>query len=382
MDMIDENLIRITAVQSVGPLPDPFRMDDGQIASTPALWEQRRRELYRAAVELQFGTQPPEPEFLTAEPLDNGTRVQSIRITTGPRNHPVTFLMRVFYPAEPGKHPVVVDGDLCWAYHFDKAFLSALTDQNIIFVTFNREELAPDRFESGRSGPLYQAYPDRTFGAVGAWAWGFSRCVDALEQLGIGDRSLIAFCGHSRGGKAALLAGALDTRAAIVNPNCAGGGGSGCYRIHMTGITEDGREMRDETLKDLMRPETGFWFGPELGKYAGQEETLPFDEHFLKALVAPRILLETQAASDLWANSVGTWQTAEAVREVYRFLGAPENMLLYYRRGVHSHDVADVARLARIINQKKQGLPFEEGSFRLPFRKTDLFFNWKRPNLR
>ncbi len=53
---------------------------------------------------------------------------------------------------------------------------------------------------------------------------------------------------------------------------------------------------------------------------------MPFDQHFLKALVAPRALLSTEGLGDLWSNPSGTWQTYLAAREVCRFLGAEERI--------------------------------------------------------
>ena len=42
-----------------------------------------------------------------------------------------------------------------------------------------------------------------TFGALMAWAWGYLRVMDALEQLGLVDKSCVAYTGLSRGGKSA-----------------------------------------------------------------------------------------------------------------------------------------------------------------------------------
>ena len=42
------------------------------------------------------------------------------------------------------KAPVVVDGDLCFPYAFDKEFLGKFLDNGINFCTFNRCELAAD----------------------------------------------------------------------------------------------------------------------------------------------------------------------------------------------------------------------------------------------
>lgn len=378
MASFDENLIRIQDQFVRGPLPDPFTMNDGTPVTDAAAWEQRRKEMYASAVELQYGTMPPEPEFLEVDWLDAAALIRNYRITTGRKDHPVSFIMRVILPAQDGKFPAIVDGDLCWRYAFDKEYIETVTGNGIAFVYFNRLELAPDRDTDRSCGPLYRCYPEYTFRALGAWAWGYARCVDALEKLGYIDMDNIAFSGHSRGGKTALLAGVLDERAAIVNPNDSGAGGAGCYRLNMTAIDEKGELQRNETLADLLR-NFPFWFNPELAPYVGHEEELPFDEHFLKALVAPRILLETEAASDIWANPVGSWQTAMAAKEVYRFLGAEENLVLAYRPGYHQHAIHDLQLLVNVMKARIAGTPLYEDSFRLPFPASEPIFDWRSP---
>jgi endo-1,4-beta-xylanase len=57
----------------------------------------------------------------------------------------------------------------------------------------------------------------------------------------------------------------------------------------------------------------------------------------LKALVAPRPLLTTEALGDLWANPTGTWRTYKAAAEVYRFLGVEDRIGIWYRPGEHEH---------------------------------------------
>lgn len=173
------------------------------------------------------------------EPIYLGGRggLNSYRIVTGTREKPITFTMYIFKAGSKEKMPAVISGDMCFPYAFNKAYVNAFIDNDINFVTFNRTELAHDiaRYnlnaldkESGEyaagdkiyegldtgncGGQVKATYPEYSFGAVGAWAWGYSRCVDALEILGNVDMSLIAFTGHSRGGKTAALAGALDGR--------------------------------------------------------------------------------------------------------------------------------------------------------------------------
>lgn len=380
MRNFDENLIQITECQVLSKLPDLFTMEDGTKVTTPEQWQLRRKELYSQAVELQYGIMPPKPEFLEVEPIDDHYQgLRCFRITTGTREKPLCFYMRVLGPEKRGVFPAIVDGDLCWEYPIDPEFVRTVADQDVMLVLFNRLELAADRKDCNRKGPIYNTYPDYNFSALGAWAWGYARCVDALEKLGIADMDNIAFTGHSRGGKTALLAGVLDERAALVNPNESGAGGAGCYRVHMKGIREDGGEERSEKLSDLLGA-FPHWFGLDMPAYVDKEGELPFDEHFLKAMVAPRLMVETDAASDLWANPVGSHQTALAAREVYKFLGCEENCRLYFRKGTHYHKPEDIGLIARILKQRMAGEPMEEGSFQLPFKPIEPIFDWACPN--
>ncbi len=382
MNTVDENILNITGYELLGKLPDPFVCDDGERIVSPEQWPRRRREIYRTAVELQYGVQPPEPEFLEVEPLCL-SKINTYRIRTGTRARPLSFRMQVLLPKDAdGKVPVIVDGDQCWLYHMDREYLAAALDRKIGWVLFDRTELAADLPNSrdGRAGgALYETYPGCTSGALGAWAWGYSRCVDALEKLDLPvDMDFIAFCGHSRGAKTAALAGALDTRARIVNPNDSCAGSCGCYRIHMRGIGEDGREKRSETLDDLMK-KFPFWMGAGMEEYRRDEASLPFDAHYLKAMIAPRTLFVSEAASDVWSNPAGSWQTTLAASEVYRFLGAEERLYWYFRPGQHGHRVEDVEMLANVILRERDGAETDPRMFRLPFCAMEKAYDWTRP---
>ncbi len=377
----DENLIKITEYSLRGKLPNPFLMEDGTIADTPEKWAQRRKEIYKDVIELQYGTMPPEPEFLEVEVLyiaaESGAC--SYRIITGTREKPVTFLMKVMRPRTKTPCPVVIDGDMCFMYPFQTEFHKTFTDNQITFCTFDRTQLAHDiKGEGRRKGQLYDTYPDYTFGAIGAWAWGYSRCLDALEKLAIDDLSLVAFTGHSRGAKTAMLAGVLDERATIVAPNATCAGANGCYRIKMRAIAENGREAVSETLEDMMRV-FPFWFGEGMADYVGREEDLPFDSHYFKAMVAPRILIDTEGASDIWANPVGSYMTTMAAKEVYKLLGAEENLYWAFRKGGHRHKVLDIELLVNVISHLRDGAPICDRFSRLPFKAPELPFDWRCP---
>lgn len=385
--MIHENLIKVTDIKVSGELPDPFRMENGERIRECGQWAARRAEIYKTAVELQYGTQPPPPEFVTVEPICERLGVDfymmSYRITTGTRQNPVSFTMYTFSPPnDAGTYPAVIDGDLCFRYVYDKAFIRTFTDAGLMLVMFARTELADDiRGTTRGRGPLHKTYPDYTFGAIGAWAWGYSRCVDALEQLGIADMDCITFTGHSRGGKTAILAGALDERAAIVNPNATCAGGCGCYRLRIKAVTEDGDERESEQLEAFYRYDAGYWFGPDLEQYVGREQELPFDSHFLKAMIAPRILLVSEAASDIPANPVGSWMTTVAAQEVYQFLGVPQNLYWSFRHGYHEHAIEDLQLLVNVILHRRNGIPLSDAFFRTPFPQPERIFSWRKPTV-
>ncbi len=377
-EKVHEDLIKITKYEVLGKLPNPFIMEDGGIADTKEKWAKQRKYLYKSAIELQYGTQPPEPEFLEVDRLYKNC---SFKITTGKRDNPISFYMRVFVPNGNGPFTAVIDGDMCFPYMLNPEYYTKFTSQGIMLVLFDRCELAHDISSEGRGhGRLYEVYPEYTFGALGAWAWGYSRCVDALEKLGIADMNLITFTGHSRGGKTVALAGALDERAAIVNPNATCAGACSCYRIHMSAIKENGNEYRNETLADLL---TGFphWMGEGMQEYKYREQDLPFDCHYLKALVAPRTLFVSEAASDMWSGPVGAWMTTMAAAEVYKFLGVEENLLWYFRRGEHFHHLDDIDMLVNIILHKRDGVPLNDYYFITPFKQPELIFDWRAPKI-
>ena len=383
--MIDENTIQVTKYEVLGKLPELLKHENGEKVTRES-WESRRKELYKYAVDFQYGGMPPEPEFLEVEERYRPGRSSDIPhgvydIITGRRDHPIRLTMRVIGKAHDGeKRAAVIDGDLCFNYVFDKEYINTFADGNVLLVMFDRTELAYDELAyvplnelDRKKGQIYECYPDMSFGAIAAWAWGYSRCVDALEKLGIADMENIAFSGHSRGGKTTALAGAVDRRAAIVNPNETNACGCGCYRIHMEALTEDGELKRSETLADQCR-KFPFWIGPEMLKYAEREQDLPFDSHFLKAMVAPRILLVGEAASDIWGNPIGSWQTTMAAKQAFDLLGASDNLLWYFRNGYHNHKTEDLDQLINVIRHRKYGEPLNDRYFKTPFKKPNPIF--------
>lgn len=373
--------IKITEYKEYGELPDPFLKPDGTRVRDKSEWKEQKKTLYKNCIEFCFGKQPPAPEFLEVEATykPGKGKANSYIIHTGTKENSLQFKIKLFLPKADKKCPVVIDGDGCFEYAYDKEFLNVFLKNDIAFALFDRTEIAHDVHGEGRcKGAFYEIYNDYNYGAFAAWAWGYSRVLDALEQLNIVDTSLVAFTGHSRGGKTAMLAGALDERATVVNPNATCAGACSCERLFIKAIGEDGVERLSEMGADLAKT-FPFWMSDEYNKAAKDPERLPFDAHFLKALVAPRVLLVTEAGSDIWANPVGSWQTTMGAKEVFKFLGAESNLYWGYRNGTHYHKIEDIEKLVSVIKRIRDGSELCDGFFKAPFDEPPLMFRWRAP---
>lgn len=324
-------------------------------------------------VDLVYGGMPPDPTSVAVSLRSRGTvrrlagepQVSVYRVAVTVGSGALSLGLQVLTPRSgrraTGGLPVVIDPDACW-WNLDDASVERFLGRGVAVARFDRTAVvadpgaAPGTVRGGarggvqpRTGGLYDLVAGGEFGALAAWAWGIQRVVDALHLLAAEaprdaaplDVSRVAITGFSRGGKAALLAGATDLRMGLVHAHASGAGGAAPFLVE-----GDGSEG--------MRVVERFpgWFGPQIGAYLGREAELPVDQHALLAAVMPRPLLLTCGDDDLWANPAGTAVAAEAAAAVARFLGRPHAVAVRTRPGGHYHGADDWATLLGFIEEQ------------------------------
>jgi hypothetical protein len=152
------------------------------------------------------------------------------------------------------------------------------------------------------------------WGALRAWAWGASRALDYFEADHSVDAKQVGVEGHSRYGKAALVAMAYDQRFAIAYISSSGEGGA---RLH--------RRNFGELVENVAGTGEYHWMAGNFIKYASlyTPNDLPVDSHELIALCAPRPVFIGAGATqgDGWADAKGMFLAAAGAGPAYRLLG-------------------------------------------------------------
>lgn len=343
--------------------PDPLRLLNGDRVNRPEQWQQARRPELKALFQhYMYGNFPPAPKNIEAR-LEREDRQyfggkatkKELTLRFGPPATPSIHLLLVVPNKRTGPAPVFVGLNFCGNHTLvddptipvpelftvkscpgcvdnkptaagrgmqkDVWALEQSIDRGYAVATCCCADIDPDRndFTDGvhphfmPAGKTERGPHD--WGTIAAWAWGLSRCVDYLATDRDIDKRRIAAVGHSRLGKTALLAGAFDDRIALVIPHQAGTGGSSPSR--KTGEAVE----RAESVK---RINTSFphWFCDEFKQFNDQVDRLPFDQHCLVALCAPRPVLLTNAVEDQWADPDGQFRVLQGAEPVYRLLGA------------------------------------------------------------
>lgn len=339
-------------------LPPLLVAEDGSAVTTAFDWENKRKwEIIRLLQDEMFGEIPPRPEICTREVLAvkedalNDTAIRKeIKLTFRNGDRSFSFIMLLYIPKNvtspvpvylglnfKGNHSTTVETDVIktgyesngelaypdavgaaagrWEFEetIKRGYASATVAYTDIYPNDYDINTWPEAWHKSAYNLFYADESNEQFfrhtSSISCWAWGLSRMLDALENEPMIDCRRAIVHGHSRLGKTALWAGANDQRFRLVISNDSGCCGAALHR-----------RVFGETIQQITDA-VPYWFVSSFKKYCGREAELPFDQHFLVALSAPRPVCVASATEDLWADPKGEFLSALHASEVYKLFG-------------------------------------------------------------
>jgi hypothetical protein len=358
------------ALTPVANLPDPFLMTSGTRISAAADWRCRRAEIAAQVQNYETGTKPPPPTNLKAT-YSGG--MLSVTVTEG--SNSITLTTTISTPSGAGPFPAVIGMDTGGTGALPS---NIFTSAGVATMTFTSSQLTPQMPGRGQ-GAFFKLYPDTTAGSMIAWAWGVSRIIDGLQMTASQnkiDTTRLAVTGCSYAGKMALYAGAFDERVALVIPEESGGGGEAAWRVSatMTGT------------EDLEHAQGTAWYSSNLAQFKNADAPkLPFDQHELAAMVAPRALLTIGNPDITYLATESGYVSMKAATEVYKALGIPDR-IGFSQVGGHSHCAFPSSQspdVAAFVNKFLAGQSSTSTNIAKSPYMTDLtqWITWKTPTL-
>jgi hypothetical protein len=340
-------------------LPALLVMKDGKKVKSAAQWPQRRKEIEADFAGDVYGKYPAHIPGVTWK-VDS---VEEITVAGVPAvvKHITGHVDNSEYPAitvdihanvvtpasmKGQKVPVIVGGGstrsftfhmpaprpgvvmhLLWMPDNPPDSSKLLLEAGWGFVERNSNDVQADNgagLDKGIIGLVNHGQPRALddWGVLRAWAWADSRILDYLQTDPDVDGKKVGVAGHSRGGKAALVAMADDPRFAIGYISSSGAGGADLFRRNY-----------GETLGNLCSTEEYHWFAGNFMRYAAEGHSaseLPVDSHEFIALIAPRpvfigggalIVDPNYAPGDAWQDAQGMFIAAAAASPAWKLLG-------------------------------------------------------------
>ncbi|MFD2521981.1 glucuronyl esterase domain-containing protein [Emticicia soli] len=317
-------------IETTSPLPDALKTIDGITIDKVSDWEKKRRpEILTLFEDNIYGQMPKKFDKISykttnevANAMNGKANLKEVDIKVEKDKKTVTIHLILFIPVKATKNSPVfllinnrgkenTDPTRKVKSEFWPAEMAI--DSGYAIAAFHISDAAPDNKDTYQNSVL-QLYPeqlnaDNGMKAIGAWAWAASRVMDYFKTNKDIDFNKVSLVGHSRGGKAALWAGAQDKRFAMIFASCSGNTGAALARRKV-----------GESIKAI---NTTFphWFNNNYKRFNDNADALPVDQHLLISLIAPRPVYTTSATEDIWADPVGSYMSISEAQKVYSLYG-------------------------------------------------------------
>jgi dienelactone hydrolase len=297
-------------------LPDPL-----QGVKKFKKWSQRRSDISHMIQHYGIGTKPTMEDGQVAAHMKGDTLVVYVTVN----GHTLRLQSEIRYP-KVGKPPYA----LMMGTSMMALPRQLFEDRPIAIMNFHEKQVN-DYGQFGKHHERGEHDFDRLYpelsknGAYSMWAWGLSRLIDGLQQLGPEvtkiDTKHIGVTGCSYAGKMALYCGAFDERVALVVAQEPGGGGAAAWRKSHE-LTLSGKNLEDIDKTDY------HWFmESQKENFRGDSVyRLPYDQHELCAMVCPRALLLLGNPDYEWLADASMVVSAEAAKKVWERFGIGDRM--------------------------------------------------------
>ena len=297
-------------------LPDPLEGVKGF-----ADWAKRRSDISHMIQHYGIGTKPTMEDGQVVAHMKGDTLVVYVTVN----GHTLRLQSEIRYP-KVGKPPYA----LMMGTSMMALPRQLFEDRPIAIMNFHEKQVN-DYGQFGKHHERGEHDFDRLYpelsknGAYSMWAWGLSRLIDGLQQLGPEvtkiDTKHIGVTGCSYAGKMALYCGAFDERVALVVAQEPGGGGAAAWRKSHE-LTLSGKNLEDIDKTDY------HWFmESQKENFRGDSVyRLPYDQHELCAMVCPRALLLLGNPDYEWLADASMVVSAEAAKKVWERFGIGDRM--------------------------------------------------------
>jgi len=318
-------------------LPDPLALKNGRKVTTAQMWwNQRRAEIVEDFDREIYGRVPKDTPKVTWEVIRTTQEKNGdVPVTT---KELVGHVDNSFYPAisvdiqltlttpadATGPVPVIMEFGFGRRFGRARRGSGPSWQQQVLAKGWGYAIIVPNSIQADNGAGLTQGIIGLCnkgqsrkvddWGALRAWAWGASRALDYFETDKSVDARQVGLEGHSRYGKATLVAMAYDQRFAIAFVSSSGAGGASIFR-------------RDygEIVENVAGSGEYHWMAGNFLKYAGPLtwNDLPIDAHELVCLCAPRPVFISSGSNngDAWVDAKGMFLAAAGAGPVYKLLG-------------------------------------------------------------
>lgn len=300
-------------------IPDLMYTQNGIVVDSIKDWEIRREEIKNIILKCAYGDlvyYPINVDFIEMDKQDTcggKATFEKIKLKFTFEQVELGFDVNLIMP-KITKIPVIVHPS------FNRKLphqlpIEEIVDRNIGIAIFNYQDVAEDHkntFNNKFSKALIgDNRKPQDGGTLRVWAWACSKILDYLETRSDIDKENYMVLGHSRLGKTALLAGALDERFKFVFANNSGCAGDALLRF---------TRPEAEHIKDMTEA-FPYWLNEIYNSYAHNEASMTFDQHFLVSLIAPRYICAGTAKEDIWADPNAQYLSYVIASKVWNLYG-------------------------------------------------------------